>query len=755
MFSIARNHKTLSLKEFPNSELVNDIWRHPDIWQHQRKMIKNYCDEAVEFGFVNVVYVMHKKYGRYFIKESKKMSSCAMWSGLRNPLFSKTEDDIDIVNCHNCILYDLIKDEPMYNTHQIKYYIDKREEIIKSFYISDEAIEYYNTEKQTFFTKKDFVKSLFTILLYGGTIDTWRTEFSIGDGEYQIPAFLNDYIEELKGNTNILMVDKRFKDIVDWVKKDKLEYAHKKYPDPPPKGERKKKNVIYFDIEKFKVPNPKILSVILQEYERLLVEEAMRKMVKLGHTITSYNYDGFQILKTDKELPLDLVGGLISHNHGTFISFSNVKFIKKEFKKGVDLSKITPMSDEYDYKVYKLISAYGYSKEYFEKYHFKCLSPPCFVKIFPDGELQHISSKEKLLTMYGHQKSFYEHPSHGWGMWSFLSKWLDDENMRTYTKMSFYPKPLPTPYNYYNMWCDFPISKEYLNEDVNIDPIYEHFDLIANHDPKVKEYLLNWFAHLVQYPARKTEVCLLIQGLQGAGKSVFAELMMQKILGEARIFITSKTDKVFGKFSDLQGKLLIVLNEASGKDTHEIADTIKDNITANKIQNEKKGIDIVEVIDYTNYIFTTNGFNSVKIPEDDRRFMAIACCNKMKNNKVYFDRLTDMVKSKKHMRRFYEDLMERPLQNFHPSNDRPITELGEVLKRVNRQYMDLFLEGGDFFHEEELQPEELWEAFKRWWSDERRKADQIPTRTKFLCQLSYHERVKKHRFSSGIRYTVN
>ena len=761
MFSIARNgQKGLSLTEFPNSEIVSDIWRHPDIWQHQRKMVKKYCDEAVKFGKVPVKYVMHKKYGRYFLKDSQKMSSCAMWSGLRNPLFSETEDDIDIVNCHYCIMYNLLKDMDMYSTRHLKNYIDNREKIIADFYISEEAMENYNKEKKSFYKKKDFVKTLFTILLYGGIIDTWEKEFRFDEDDYECPKFLDEYIEELKGNTNILMVDGRFKDIVDWVKKDKLAYAKKKYPPFPDKEKDIKKGVVYFDIDKFKLNNPEILSVILQDYERLLVEHAMRKMIKLGFTITSYNYDGFQILKSDKELPLDLVSDdLISHNNDkTLISFSNIKFIKKEFKEGADLSKIVPYIDEFDYKLYTMSSAYNYSKEYFEKYHFKCLSPPCFVKVFPDGQLQHISSKEKLSTMYSHLKSWYKHPSMGEGLWSFLGKWLDDANMRVYTHMSFYPKPLATPYNHYNMWCDFPISKEELIEDVDISRIYKHFDLIANHDPKVKEYLLNWFAHLVQYPSRKTEVCLLLQGLQGSGKSFFAEIMMEKILGEARIFITSKTDKVFGKFSDLQGKLLVVLNEASGKDTHEIADTIKDNITAHKIQNEKKGIDIVEVIDYCNYIFTTNGFNAVKIPEDDRRFMAIACCNKMKNNKVYFDALYKILHNKKCMRKFYDDLMKRDISNFHPTNDRPFTELGETLKAVNRQYMDLFIDHlklKDYHIDEEWTvPQVMYNLFKDWWRDENRKADQIPTRTKFLAQLGYHSSIKKHRYSTGVVYKI-
>ena len=81
-----------------------------------------------------------------------------------------------------------------------------------------------------------------------------------------------------------------------------------------------------------------------------------------------------------------------------------------------------------------------------------------------------------------------------------------------------------------------------------------------------------------------------------------------------KCYITSKIDKVFGRFANTQGKLLIVLNEASGQETHAIDSVLKDGITATRIQLERKGVDCLEIIDYSNYIFTTNGFNSVKMP---------------------------------------------------------------------------------------------------------------------------------------------
>jgi uncharacterized protein YqfB (UPF0267 family) len=178
------------------------------------------------------------------------------------------------------------------------------------------------------------------------------------------------------------------------------------------------------------------------------------------------------------------------------------------------------------------------------------------------------------------------------------------------------------------------------------------------------EYVLNWFAHIVQKPERKTEVCILLYGAQGCGKSTIGEYILRKIIGLDKMIITSKADKMFGRFVNTQGKLLAVLNEASGKDTFNICDILKDAITCTTTEQEKKGIDVITITDYTNYVFTTNNINSVKVPEDDRRFMPIEINNVLKNNVSYFKELYADLDNDLIMRKFYDELMKRPLENF-------------------------------------------------------------------------------------------
>ena len=115
---------------------------------------------------------------------------------------------------------------------------------------------------------------------------------------------------------------------------------------------------------------------------------------------------------------------------------------------------------------------------------------------------------------------------------------------------------------------------------------------MANHNRSMYNWILDWLAHIIQYPAKKTLVCPIFYGEQGTGKSTIAEFALQKILGLDKMLITSEPGKFAGRFTDLHGKLLIVLNEASGESTFAITEILKDRITANTFARERKGVDI-------------------------------------------------------------------------------------------------------------------------------------------------------------------
>jgi hypothetical protein len=756
MFKTTKNGKILTLTEYPDVNQVINLWRHPNIPESLFERFMKYCKEA-EQGKIEIKYIQHGKYGRYFSKDTTIAPSIDMMGLLRFHLFNKTEYDVDIVNCHNALLYDLIKDNTNYETTYLKQYVDNRDDIINSFSLCPDKLNEYNIENKKKCTKKDVFKSLFTILLYGGAVHTWESQFDLYEDDYKTTDFLEKYIEELSANTETLLNDKRFSQIKTDVWRENVKKCKEKF------GKK------YKD-DKLVVNKSKYISVYLQEYERQIVDEAMEYLHNKGYCITSYNYDGFQVLKQTGFTGTSMINDLNNHIQEFQFgldkkqTFNNIKFIIKPFKEGLDLSQIKPLKDYFNEEEYLLSVWYSYRKDAFEKYHFKCQEPLCFIKENEDDKIQFIKPTN-IFPTYKHMKAkIWDNQDKCFKMKCFMDAWLCDENMRCYRSIGFYPKPLKCPDNIYNAWKEFPIEKVAYDENADTSLIHKHFDLISNGDNLLKEYLLNWFAHIVQYPAYKSRVCLVIQGLQGSGKSMIAEKLMAKIIGAEKMFITGKTDKAFGKFSDLQGKLLCILNEANGKDTFELNETLKDNITCDILQLEKKGMDILEVKDYVNYIFTTNNINAVKITEDDRRFMPFSVDNSMKNNKEYFTNLNADLENPIIMRKFYQELMDRKLDDFDLINDRPITELMNTMKDINENPLDKFITYmNDEFIPQNFTKEDadcggyisydnssFYKVFEKWWKDEGRKFDSIITRTKFGAIIK--SKVRHRRLGKGVVY---
>ena len=705
--------RTFKLVEFPNMDMLNFI-THPDIYPDHKERLLNYIQIAKDKKCVEVTY-SKDMYGRYFV-HSNFMSSIGMWNKIRSTLFGETEYDIDIVNCHPEILLGLFK---KYDTdcEFLAKYCESRDEVVENVYISEEAILNYNVCNKDNKCKKDLIKSLFTIIIYGGNVVTWATEYNLKESDYKISRFVKRFITELHENIHTFVKQNEFRSIYTFSGEKQLVSAKTKYA---------KK----FKEDQFKINHFKVLSLILQEYESNIVDSAMKYISDRGYIVTSYNYDGFQILKKEngEELILDL-------NEYIKLKFPrmNIKFIIKPFKPGLPSSEFIRLESEtFSREIMNSTDVYTVQKEYFEKFHFKIRNPFCFICEDDTGVVfiksHHLHGVYQDLYSEGPYKSVFK---------TFTAFWIKDQTMRCYKTVNYYPRASDCPEEEYNLWKPFPILK---TESVSADTSFIHnfIRTVINDDPVV-EYLLNWFAHLVQFPNKKTEVCLVFFGKQGCGKSSIAEHLLKTIIGSDKQMITSKVDKAFGRFVNTQGKLLSVLNETSGKETFNLAEILKDAITCQQTEQEKKGIDAISIIDYTNYIFTTNNINSVKIPKDDRRYMPISFNNSYLNNIEFFNKLYAQFANKNIMRSFYDELMSRDLSKFSPSSSRVETELMRDMKFMSADPIEQFI---DYWYDHltthmtrEMKSSDLYQKFIHFWEVEEGKSYDKPTHTKFSIGL--------------------
>jgi hypothetical protein len=750
--------KSFTLKEYPNPLYIDAIATHPEIYVGQVEALDAYSYKFnEEDGSIITEYVKTHDFGRYFVKEPDILSCCIMWNKIRATLFAESDYDIDIIGCHQNLLLTLLRNNTNYDITHLEHYCANRDEVLNAITIDETAIKHYNKTNKDNKTKKDIAKSLFTIILYGGTIDTWRSTFYLGLGDIELTPFVKDFIEEIQMNSAIIITDKRFKDIVDNVKANKIAEAKEKY---------KKR----YDTEKFKLKNGAVLSVILQEYETLIIEKSMAFMEEHNCVVTSYNYDGFQIKKVDAiddliyKLNTFIAECPIAHNKKIkpFL-FENIKFLVKPFREGLDVTKFLVLEgDAYDVKTITKTKNYKLQKKYFEKFHSKIENPYCFIRDDENGLMFIKADKFGSLHCNVETMSYVSEPAREQAkkIFGFASYWTSDKNIRTYYKYDYYPDITLCPKNCYNLWKPYPILKTKLDPNVDTSKITDFMNTLLGDE--CAKYVLKWFAHVVKHPARKTEVCILLYGSQGCGKSTIGEYILRKIIGLDKMIITSKADKMFGRFVNTQGKLLAVLNEASGKDTFNICDILKDAITCSTTEQEKKGIDAVTITDYTNYIFTTNNINSVKVPEDDRRFMPIQINEDLKGNVEYFKELYADLDNEKIMRKFYDELMAMDLSEFNPSKARPDTELMFDMKNMNRNCIKHFI---TYWREMLVAPSpvlpcnnvmkktmssaELYEHFNHFWTKQGRKEESKPNAIKFSVELKQFKKEVKYKRANG------
>ena len=245
--------------------------------------------------------------------------------------------------------------------------------------------------------------------------------------------------------------------------------------------------------------------------------------------------------------------------------------------------------------------------------------------------------------------------------------------------------------------------KEVITNDFSIlQSLLNHVKTIICRDDESKyEYIMNWFANIIQNIAVKNGTLPIIHGAQGSGKSLFAELMCE-LLGNLAIYNNDDLDKVFGKFNSISdGKVLIILNEtAEADEKFSYSEKLKSRITQIHTIYESKGIDQRTGFNYANYIMTSNNHNPIRSQKGDRRTIYFPTNNSKIGDFAYFDNLFkdfQPIEQGDYDPHYMGVLLHYMLTQFHPETykfQRLIIETNgntnvDYNENLERQYNDL------------------------------------------------------------------
>tara|TARA_B100000446_G_C10547848_1_gene339121 strand:- start:241 stop:3645 length:3405 start_codon:yes stop_codon:yes gene_type:complete len=335
------------LTEYPNPKLLNAIFKHQDIWVNDRKRYKAYATLCNGYGKkkkktpqLTITY-KRKQYGDNFYGRAfthfenrtvKPMCSTTMWNKARSSLFGYSDYDIDIVNCHPVIIYHLIQslfvklnngnDFDMDVVPAYREYVFNRDAVIQSIHIDPEAIERYNQTKQDNKTHKDFIKTLFVIISYGGSIDTWKKEFLLENDDFKNTEIVKQFSTDIQFIFNKLLKNDEIKKMYQEI------YAHQKQLHIENPTTSKKPSL------------KRVFSIIIQEYEFRIISCAMdfiKANFKKEFNITCYCYDGIQISHKSRTKTPEIdnkVDTIIQelNTHITTKTGFNTVFIHKPFR---------------------------------------------------------------------------------------------------------------------------------------------------------------------------------------------------------------------------------------------------------------------------------------------------------------------------------------------------------------------------------------------------------------------------------------
>ena len=192
-------------------------------------------------------------------------------------------------------------------------------------------------------------------------------------------------------------------------------------------------------------------------------------------------------------------------------------------------------------------------------------------------------------------------------------------------------------------------------------------EVICDNDEVCYNYILSWIATIVQQPGFKTEVALVLKGLQGIGKGTFTDILCELFNGYSAPNVTD-IQELTGTFNSVvENKMLIILNELKncGDERGANWNALKSIITENEIRINEKNMARRDGENVANFIFVTNNAFPVKIENGDRRYLVLRANGKYKGRFLYFQTLREL----QHDEDFYDNLltffMQRDISYFN------------------------------------------------------------------------------------------
>lgn len=205
-------------------------------------------------------------------------------------------------------------------------------------------------------------------------------------------------------------------------------------------------------------------------------------------------------------------------------------------------------------------------------------------------------------------------------------------------------------------------------EEGDVGPFLAHAELILPNEEE-RNIMLDWLAFNVQFPGEKIHWALLIQGIQGTGKSYFGGLMSM-MLGERNVSFPTN-EQMHEIYTDWQkGCSLVVVEEMMARARLELMNKLKPIITQPTTMVREMRTPPYSQPNVLNLLLFSNYTNAVTLDANDRRYCVMYSPAKA-SEPAYFERLWSWTAANKGA--ILHWFLSRDLSRFKPKAHAPMT----------------------------------------------------------------------------------
>jgi hypothetical protein len=275
----------------------------------------------------------------------------------------------------------------------------------------------------------------------------------------------------------------------------------------------------------------------------------------------------------------------------------------------------------------------------------------------------------------------------------FLPRWLDDPTVPIYDDAQMFGRLPHSPPDQLcvDLWRGFPIEKHVIQDAERAQRgcrmFLDHIDLVCNHDQQVAQYVVSFFAHMIQKPWERPGTAL-VWGRRWPGVGITSLFqIMENVMATDGLFWHPLSTSIDNTDRDLTGhftsaikhKLLIGVQVMSNK-LRKNAELVAELITRPLVDIRCKYRPVHTQRDISRFWFKLWEDGTFPMLPDDQVTVAIKCNHKPRDHR-YYKTLHEDRENQDCLRALFDYLKSYDISGWSPA-ERPLTDFYRQLSSI-------------------------------------------------------------------------